>query len=227
MPRAYRRYRGSRNVRRSRFKRRRYYGRGRRASFKRRVGRVIDRRAEHKFTDTYLNIDSEAGYEIHQLCADPTQGDTDRTRNGDVIKVKSVQVRGFLQLPTGVSAETWNKVRVLMFCWRNNDVPLIGQILQNSAINADLFCSPFHRYNLEAKHLIPMYDKSFTINQYNNPAWFRKWMFFGKRLPKKIRRYIDTGVGAEWKHYMLIIHDSFLTPHVNGRFFTRMTYVDY
>jgi len=213
------------------FKRKRFGG-GRNAAFDKRVKRVIQKTAEHKFTD-YKNSLTAISTAIGQVYNDPLEGTTDNLRVGDKIELRSVKVRYQLTFP-----DATNFVRLIVLLWEDPTTPLVSEILQDTASATDTLNSPYHHYNLQSKRFIPLYDKTFVGGTGTNvgtgtymtsgagPIRYGTLAFYGKRLPKKKIVYSDGTANKKWEMFFLLVSDSGVAPSPMLTWTSRITFTD-
>jgi hypothetical protein len=95
--------------------------------------------------------------------SNPSQGDTDTTRDGDRLNIKLIRFRYGI-----TNGDNVNFVRVILFQWHPSSaqyVPTVGDIL--SSVGSVL--SPFSPYVIDnEKQYTILYDKTIAINAYYN-----------------------------------------------------------
>lgn len=116
---------------------------------------------------------------------------------------------------------------MVWFTWNQDSSlgldPVIGDILQ-TGVSYDI-TSPLNRINLKKKRFTLMYDRVFTVNNYN-PSIFGELSFFGKRLPFKDVEYQPGGTTGNNQIWMLIVTDSTAPANPTIEISGRLTFTD-
>jgi hypothetical protein len=156
---------------------------------------------EQKYTDSVWSS-YQPTYSFGGLSAItvPAQGTTRSTRVGDVLRWKSIEVRG--QYYGAVS----HVVRVILFSWHPATTPTGGDVLDGTY--ASSFRAPFAPYNITNKDMYSVYyDKMFQVSasgSQNDPIKFSKKV----NIPSKFATGSSTGTNLL---YILMIQDGVVT----------------
>lgn len=216
---------------RGKFRARKRYARSK--IFKRRVGRVIDSRAEKKWGtisqgSTYITNAGQALLLWNSLAT----GTSDQSRIGAQIRIKNIRLHITLE-NTGATFQE-SKIRIVLGCYRQyqTGTPSISSEFQTATEVQSLY----DRYKLEAKRWTPIWDRNInmgaqlTAGTNNTACIYRKFLrlnLYGRRLPMKRQDY--SGGGIPNMVYVIYIWGSgvvgptFPSWILNGRY----TYVDY
>lgn len=224
--------------RRRRFRRkRRRYGR-KKSSVKSQINYAL-KKYERRHTElkwyevNTLNIpvgsDGGALYPV----SNPSQGDTQNQRSGDMIKPVGIYVGVHILGNLTAGAVYSNCVRMIVFQWKSNSQdlpPTAAYILEN----LNQITTPISSYNdsyREGFRVIK--DKRWTVNSQTkgtstNNVTYRKYFKLGKLRPIKFETGLTTGL---WKIYILFISDTAIgvapyndVPHLD--YSIRFTYTD-
>lgn len=149
------------------------------------------------------------------------QGDTDQTRSGNSILMRSLSLRGYIK--SNASA-TSTRVRLVIFIDKqqiSDTAPAQGDILdgdQNS-ITANLNNNTVGRFSILA-------NKVYTINQFISGVAVTVPFKFFFRLQKHARYNGTTGADIQKNGvYMLVVHDEATNVPTIG-YTSRLTYTD-
>lgn len=177
-------------------------------SFTRKVQTVIRKTAEKKyvaFNSSAAGIDT--GGLILRFTEVP-QGDTDVTRDGDQLTIRSLQFNYVLTL-----ADTTNVMRVILFQWFDSTQsvqPIPSNILIDTAIGRAVASPYSHDYRYQFKIL---YDKTHVLDS-NTPVINRR--VFLKRFPFKHKKIQYVGASSTNHNnglFALVISDSAVGPN--------------
>ncbi len=136
----YQGWRGKHGPLHPRFTRPRRRGRPK-GGFTARVKRIVSKQHESKFIDVGISTSSPvAGTSVLQLLSGVAQGDTNLLRDGEIIEIQSVQVRGKVRLNAAAAASLLPRIfRVVLFQARHNIegvIPVVTDVLAtDSAIS--------------------------------------------------------------------------------------------
>lgn len=169
------------------------------------------------FTNAYTNTISTAG-SVTSVSEVP-QGDTDTTRDGDMIQVSSMNYRYSVQ-----SADSENLIRIIFFQWHTSlAVPGVTNVLNIPVGYEELAMYETDQAGHEFKIL---YDQTHALNaQYSGAVDQR--VFIGKvQIPRKKVQYRGGGLNGSNKVYALIISDSVAISHPTIKLVTKLNYMD-
>lgn len=125
------------------------------------VQRVINRAAETKYHDNALAIQTLTTTVGLSDCLVISQGQTDLTRIGDAIQLKSVHLKYTIVAGTGQLGPA--NCRMMVVQWFDNTVPTGADILANTAANSAVV-SDYNMDNIRRhKTLRVLYDKTHVI----------------------------------------------------------------
>lgn len=206
------------------YKRRRNYRRRKPVARKRRYKRFVKRvkaiankAGEKKFFATtsggFQGIDWTGTI---TSISDVSQGDTDVTRDGDQIYIRSLEMSWEVAV-----GDTYNIVRLIVLQWFPATTPTISDILLTSG-NNDSVLSPYsHDTRFQFKVL---YDRKIHVNtdRPNMSLRFRIWRNFRFRRIQ----YIGGGTTGQNKIYILKISDSGAVPNPTMANFAKMNFSD-
>jgi len=157
---------------------------------------------EHKFKDTVFPRAAVYSTPSVSFISGIAQGDTQSNRNGDSVKLSSVNVRGLITV--GSSATTRN-VRIMLINEKVSDgnVPTLSDILDNSTLP-----NVYARYNPDTagSRFKVLYDKRFIVTPTTNAVKFNVY--------RKLKHHLKfTGTSANQTDastghlYILVVSD--------------------
>lgn len=210
--------------RRAKLKRRKSFRSKR--SFGRRVRREVNRMADKKFLDEYVTGTAFSNAsDVVQIIPTIVTGTGDSARIGSEITVRSLKMffRVYGNPANTISNST---VRIIVGCWKDFQLtsPNVARILTNITVATT---SPLLRTYLQSKSWIPMYDRTFLINNSLDGVAGKliKCNFSGKRLPMKRTQYNGSNV-PDHCYFYLIINEQSAGNYPGYTLATRMTWVD-
>lgn len=184
---------------------------------KKQVKSIINQGRENKYLDVLIDASNLATGVVYSL-ADVPQGDTDTTRDGDQLVQRAMRIKG-----RALVADTTNQVRMIVFRWKQNTVPVVGDILSASYIGT--VYAPLSPYHHDGRsNFTVLYDKIFHVGTYNIQKGFdTKWMNL-----RNNKQYFSAGASTSSKHciYALVITDSTAVSNPNITFVSRLTFTD-
>lgn len=153
--------------------------------------------------------------------SDMAQGDTDITRDGDKIILKSMQLRGTMAY---AAADVNNLIRIIVFQWFPVDTaadPSAAAILQQTGTFG--IVSPYNHDQRNQFHILA--DRTFLLNSASYP--YKGWkMNIPFKYVKKQATFLAGGVyGANHLH-ILFISDSSAVSDPSVSFYSRVYYTD-
>lgn len=180
-----------------------------------------------KFFDShvYAVATTTAGQQ-YAISAIP-QGNTDSTRSGDSVSLKTVEVRGELYLQgTGGTNDFTNQVRVVVYMWHpvsTGAAPVPASIFQDFSVAQSGVMSA---YSWDSKpQFSVLYDRNFALSG-NGPSD----LFF------HFKKSFGAGHLATWANssttlqsdglFVIVISDSLVATHPLHNIYTRVTYLD-
>ncbi len=142
-------------------------------------------------------------------------GTTDTTRIGDQLSATTLGFQYRI-----VSGDTHNAVRVIYFQWYPNTVPVVANILNAAAVEAQYETDQATNYKI-------LYDRTHTLNEYVSGVVVTTRQFRRKlRIPRKNLKFLAASTTATNKVYSLYITDSAAVVHPSMIFSTRLNYTD-
>lgn len=197
-------------------------------AFTRKVRKVIEKSAEHKFIDLYVppqNFNNGSGV-INLLPSITTTGSGQGQRIGQQIKIRSLRIHVQTQVVTGYAPSLQ---RMIIGIWKDwaHTTPLASKLVQDVA---DPWKTFYLRENLQQKLWKPLYDKRYDqVFTYPETSRYKLHTFnlYGKRLPVKTINY-TLSTGAEDNMYFLYLWDTSVgaAPFNQVSVRVRMTYTD-
>lgn len=205
---------------RRRFAYRRRFSRRRVPSkrFVRQVRHVITKTAEKKYWDTSVtSTPVSASGTVLDLTPIP-QGDTDQSRDGDQLTLRSIQ--GRFQF---IAADATNICRIIIFQWFIDTTvsgvsPLVDQVIQTIS-------NPLASYNHDGRYNFRiLYDRTFSMDTTDDLTASGR-IYIYKGLRRKVQ-YHGGVTGGKNKIYILYISDSGAITHPSLTYYTRVTFSD-
>lgn len=179
------------------------------------LSKALRNLSEKKFIKADVSGDFTDVGVITSLCQIGV-GDTDETRDGDTIKLRSIQ--GVLRALPGLTASLTIRttLRVVVFQWLQDTTPTMSQIMANSGGGTEF--APLVPYSHDTRHLFRiLYDKIFQINGARNSVshgtghivrfFINMGLLQKKGKAKSEVRFEASGLTAANKVYMLTIGD--------------------
>lgn len=218
------------NKRRSRFGKKRGYRKRRNdkktfAIAKSAARAVVNNQFEkHYFDYNPVAFNVQFTGNIQLLSAIP-QGDTDSTRSGDRLTIKSVQVKGVC-----IGNDTTNACRVVLFQYLGDSaaaIPTIGTLFQNTGTQT----APYSPYSKDyaGYKWVPLWDKLILMDTYNPIKKF-EIMVTAKDFKKKAKPFIQYQSGstnnAIGHMYLVFLSDGGVAPDVTVAMQTRIRFID-
>lgn len=129
--------------------------------------------AEPKYLDQETNWPDGSNLQINKvprvrdLSAVP-QGTTDTDRIGDKLTVTSVEIRGRIYFDWATTPAIMNnyvqscRVRLVVFIWKDDTVPIASDIIQSIGYNAGNVCSAPFNHDKKVKRKV-ICDKTWTV----------------------------------------------------------------
>lgn len=225
-------YQRRRRMARRKFIRRRGFKRKRRSfrkfkrggRFAKKVKKVVQRMAEHKYQETMDNngVSFTNIAPVITKLAYPAIGSVTDAREGDQITLRQVIFK--IRVRNSNSSDPPSQwIRVLVFVWMDDQVqPLTnanipGNVLEvpSSGGNQASLYSGWDRQNVRQKRLIPLYDKLCKLNYASSAAGTavattapteRVFTFklYGKKLPKKKITFAAGSTSSNINYYVYI-----------------------
>lgn len=181
------------------------------------VKKLITAGRENKYLDVLLLTTELFSGNVYSLSNVP-QGDTDITRNGDQLVQRALRVKGNV-----IVSDTTNMSRLILFRWKNESVPVVGDILSATYVGTPQ--APHSPYHHDGRtNFTVLYDKTFSVDTYNTQRIFDTgWI----NLRNK-KQYYSGGSSSAEKNgiFALIISDSGAVGNPVTNLVSRMTYQD-
>lgn len=200
--------------------RRRYYSRPSK-SFSKKVNKVVMKSSEKKYWDVATTTSVDLSGSITDLTAIP-QGDTDQTRDGDQLQIRSIKGKAQIQV-----ADTTQIVRFIIFQWYMDTnvvgtAPTVGQILQSVGTGY----GPMSGYNHDGRYNYRvLYDRTCFLDTTDKVQCGLQW-FINKGLRRKIQ-FHGGATGGKNKIYLLLLSDSGAATHPAVIYYNRVSFSDY
>lgn len=166
-------------------------------AYVRKAIRNIQEKKFHLYADT--DVDLSYDNPVFQSITDISQGDLDSNRDGDRLKLRSVDVRGMIIGNNGVTTEA----RVLVVQWLGQDTPTVQEILEAGTVawNADTAVTAHYNHD-HRKMFRVLYDRTIvscstatTTSAGSNE--YKRWLFHARinigklALKGKAKAYIN------------------------------------
>lgn len=184
------------------------------------VSREISRRAEKKYhldSETGTNITSAGA--VYDLSA-VAQGDTDTTRDGDSLYVRSVRVKGFVTNKGGAPSHT----RVILFQWFDDSTPTASNVLIAGYLSTALAPVSLYHHDQRKKYNV-LYDR--LINSDYNGGSEAPLFDTGYKMPKRKKiSYTSAATTGNAKLWLLIVNDIGTATYPTISYVSRMTFND-
>lgn len=179
--------------------------------------KTIKSTSEWKHFTTSSTTSADTSGAIVDFCQVPV-GDTDITRDGDMIRASSMTIRGILS-----NGDDYNAIRVIFFQWHTSlAVPTTTNILN---IVAGYEIQSPYEVDQGGEYKI-LYDKTFNIfSRYSGQTMYRTFKT-KLRLPRPKIQFRGSGLNAENKVYMLLLSDSNATVHPSLSLVTKLNFMD-
>jgi len=182
------------------------------------VKKMLDKAQEIKFYDESGTVSLSTSGSVFCV-SDLAQGDTDITRDGDKIVLKSMQLRGTMTL-----ADTSNIIRIIVFQWFPVDTasdPTADDILQTTGTFG--IVSAYQHDQRNQYHILA--DRTYTLTTASQP--YRHWQI---KIPfkyvKKQATFLAGGVYGANHIHILMISDSAAVADPTCSFYSRIYYTD-
>lgn len=171
--------------------------------------------AEKKFfqvTGTSVAIDENGGV---VNISDISQGDTDITRDGDQLLVRSIELACSF-----VVADATNLMRLLVVQWMPQGVPALSDVITSTG--GPLACLAPYLHDTRYQFRV-LYDKRVAVDTYNPIKIIHKRLI---RIPiRKIQYVAGTNVGNN-KIYAMFISDSAAVSHPTVNYQFKLNFSD-
>lgn len=154
------------------------------------------------------------------------QGDSDSTRSGDRITIKSLQIRGTL-----ASADAYNIMRVIIFQYLGDDgvaVPTSGQVLEGTYFNTVNHVNAPYAKDYVGYKVIVLWDSTYVVDQDDVAKQFQLMLTAGN-FKKKAKPFIQYQAGTSngvGNLYMMVVSDSGAVTHPSISFVSRLRFID-
>ena len=175
--------------------------------------KYYDERESYNAAGTPLD---NAGSTLNVM-TEPPQGSSKNERIGDRISITSVQVIFSCYFPTAGNPTLFNRWRLIIFVWKDDTTPTLGEILEDVTIPT---ISPFNHDNKVKRKIL--YDKLFTQTfssatratdgialANSNEQIMRKIILPSKLWRKYSNIYFTAGAGGAVNHiYYLAVSET-------------------
>jgi len=187
--------------------------------------RVINNQFEKHYFDynpDAFNVNTSGSIEL--LSAIPV-GDSDASRSGDRVTIKSIQVKGKL-----VGNDSSNLIRVMLIQYLGDTgvaAPVIGEIFQSTGTQLAPL-SPYTK-DFAGYKWVPLYDALYALDLNNSIKTF-DIMVTPKNFKKKAKPFIQYQAGstnnAIGQLYMVFVSDGSFSPDVSVAMYSRIRFID-
>lgn len=204
--------------RRTTYKRKRPTYRRRKTSYKsiaRIANKVYNKKAEKKYKLEDLTYLSLLNSGTTACLTDISQGDTDLTRDGDQLYLRSFQFRGNIIL----GDTNYNMIRMIVYQWYPATVPTIANILGTGVIYVNAPYNHDQRYNFKV-----LRDLRWTVDAQTPNKMFKFWIKSGFR--RKIQYFSGSSTTANNMVYVTVVSDSGAVPNPGISFIYQTNFND-
>jgi len=174
----------------------------------------IHKESEKKYLPALILSSFSTTATIASLC-DVIQGNTDQQRDGDQLYMLSLEIRLYT-----VAADIFNVLRLIVFQWFPNTVPLSSQLLFDPANG---ITSPYNhdqRYQFRV-----LYDKTnITGADWHAAQLMHRYI---TKIPHRKVQYVNASIVGTNKLYYYIVSDSGVAPHPSVAGYFKMNYKDF
>jgi len=202
-------------------------GRVKKSTFVKRVERVIQGEAEHKFGDYHQGVVTivPATTQVKAFTQYPAVGAPYNGRIGDKIRVVSLKSRIWL-----TAGDAYNRVRLTIFAWSQGSSgatpPTAADVYEDASSSPNALVSYFNTDRLRAKNVKIMWDKTFAFNPPNGTNQMVKLQNVFFKMNRNMAFDSATGAVRTYTYWILATSDSALAPSPTFDFYTRMTWTD-
>lgn len=186
-----------------------------------RLTRRLNSMIERKHVDTNLTQGFLGGVDANGTIVELTaisQGDTEVQREGIQVNLQSIKLD--LQLNY---ADTFNKLRVIMFKWFDNTNPSIGDLLNGSGFT-NFIQAPYNWVTGRSKYKVLMDVKTLTTSVDKPVAYIRRRINLRN---SKLRFLGSSATSGEWgRIFLFICSDSAVLTHPVPTGVARLVYTD-
>lgn len=205
-------------------KRKRVFSQKKRKRVSQIAKRVLQRNAEWKASHTGITGSATTSGSLNSVC-EISQGDTDSTRDGDQLTMGTISYYLRLVQSSGVGADTYNNIRVIIFQWYPQSVPAVTDIVNTTSGLGTMF-----HYNTDkAKSFKIIKDKNYLLQTKNSdgvPAVVQFGRRHKVRIGRKKIQFVSGGTTGSNKVYFLFLSDSSVTPHPQINCYVRTNFMD-
>lgn len=193
---------------------------------KRQVKQMTQAPVEHKRLYTSAFAQVSAAVPVNYALTEVPVGDTDITRDGDAIALKKLVLRFQTWMTaTGISTNTNNGVRIIVYQWRQmstGSAPVGSDVLEDISSN-HAFNSPYHWDYLRAGMLKILYDKRFAL-----AGAGQNYIVDDCEIPLKglVQFSNSTGSLGHNKVNLLVMTDDLVVPAPEFSFFSELSFTD-
>lgn len=178
------------------------------------ANQVVRGRSERKHYQTTANSTQNNSATITSISNIP-QGDTDETRDGDQLRISSVELNYEL-----IGADATNLFRVMLFQWFDDSTPTVTDVL-TSAIDAIL-----QTYRRDTRRMFRvLYDHTHPLSLNSSNEVLVRFKRFTRGFRRKIQ-YQAGGTTGINKLYILLVSDSGVASDPAYIYKTRVNYTD-
>lgn len=146
------------------------------------------------------------------------QGDTDQSRDGDQLAIRSIEVNWAF-----ITADVTNLCRLIVFQWYPATVPTSSNVLAYSGAN---ILNPLAPYNHDSRFQFKiLLDVRSTVSTNDAIRSYRRYIKGG--MKRKIQYIAGSATAAANMIYVMYMSDSGLTTHPALSYSIKVNYNDY
>lgn len=182
------------------------------------VNKKLRNDAELKFHVEH-NVNTVLNTGFVSILSDPTTGNTDETKVGDKITMKSLRLNYIVS-----NGDAINFVRVCIFQFtdsNNPGNPTVASCLQNVAYP---IVSPWNHDNVHSKKYKVLYDKVHFLSEANNASNIAS-VTINKGFNRNLQ-FEGGGPSAVGHLYIMVISDSGAAPSPAIEYYSKLQYTD-
>lgn len=182
------------------------------------VNRKLTKRLEKKY---HLQAGAGVNYDYNGnivSLSSVAQGDTDTTRDGDSLYIRSIRLMGDITV-----ADSTNLYRVIVFQWLDDTTPVASDVLSSTYLGTANACNASYHHDQRKKFRI-MFDKRYVLDSTDNT----RLLIDTKQLRPFVRKIqytaaTTTGTNKIWG---LFVSDSSAVSHPSLNYVSKMNFND-
>lgn len=207
------------------------------------VKRALIRKGETKYLPIFSSsaavAASTAG--VFTSLTQIDQGPSQNNRIGNQVTLKKISFRMSIVPAENPAADTYNRVRVMIFKWKEDDgvnTPALGEILDSTSTSAGILPVEWPLNHVTRRDYTIIYDKVFTLNPtfaFNSSGVATgdfsraesRTINVNRKLSGEVMFNGGSGVfTGHGKVYLLVVSDSAAVPHPSYAFAGNIFYKD-